>query len=62
MILSLFFTPFVSYLVYIHTLNFVQNQTTTSRYAQSRRENATREAIASLAGYELSDWEDEDLD
>ena len=61
MMLSLFFTPFLSYLVYIQTQNFMLNQTTNTRFSKHRKENASEQAIAALADYEPSDVEDEDF-
>ena len=60
MICSLFFTPFLSYLVLIQTQNFMLNQTTNTRFAKHRKENASEEKIAELADYSASDAEDDD--
>ena len=61
MMFSLFFMPFLSYLVYIQTQNFMLNQTTNTRFSKHRKENASEQAIAALADYEPSDVEDEDF-
>ena len=39
--LSFFFTPFLSYLVYIQTFNFLLNETTNTRFSKHRKENQT---------------------
>ena len=58
--LSLFFTPFLTYLVYIQTTNFMLNQTTNTRFSKHRKESASDAAIAALAELDNSENEDED--
>ena len=43
MMCSLFFTPFLSYLVYIQTENFIMNQTSNQRFAKHVKKNATEQ-------------------
>ena len=58
---SLFFTPFLSYLVHIQTQNFMMNQTTNTRFSKHRKENASEAAIAQLAEYDdMSDVSEND--
>ena len=61
MMLSLFFTPFLSYLILIQTQNFMLNQTTNTRFSKHRKENQSEAAIAALAEYEPSDCDDDDF-
>ena len=59
MLVSLFFTPFLSYLVLIQSQNFAMNQTTNTRFSKHPKKNATEQAIAQLAECEASDAEDD---
>ena len=59
MLVSLFFTPFLSYLVLIQSQNFMLNQTTNTRFSKYPKKNQTEQAIAQLAEYEASDAEDD---
>lgn len=59
MLVSLFFTPFLSYLVLIQTQNFAMNQTTNTRFSKHPKKNQTEQAIAHLADYEASDIDDD---
>ena len=61
MLLCFFFTPFLSYLVYVQTLNFMTNQTTNTRFSRHRKENQTEQAISALEDFVPSDTDDEDF-
>ena len=59
MLVSIFFFPFLTYLVCIQTQNFAMNQTTNTRFSKHPKKNQTEQAIAQLAEWEPSDAEDD---
>lgn len=55
LLMCLFFFPFLSYLVFIQTQNFMLNETTNTRFSRHRKSNVSEEAIARLADFETSE-------
>ena len=58
---ALFFVPFLSYLVFIQTQNFIMNQTTNTRFSKVHKSNLNEQAIKAMEEFEESEEEDDDF-
>ena len=55
LVLCMVFLPFLTFLVYIQTQNFMDNTTTNQRYSKNKRANVSEDNIARIAEYSSGD-------